>query len=156
LRKFDASGHLLFTKQLDGNPSHVSVVGVDAPAFSATDTSDYYSFTLTAGQTVTVALKGLNQAPIHIDLEDGSGHVLAQGAAVGTNVDEVIDRYSAPTSGTYYVRVTGRSGHYSVVVTRGAAFGIENNDDAAHAQDVTNTGGVLAALTKPPAIAVGA
>src|SRR5207302_2724492 len=43
---------------------------------------------------------------------------------------------------------------YSVVVTRGAVFGIENNDDAAHAQDVTNSGGVLAALTKPPTVAL--
>src|SRR5262249_5477829 len=64
--------------------------------------------------------------------------------------------YLAPSSGTYYVHVTGTGGRYSVVVTRGAAFGIEYNGDAAHAQDVSNTGGVPAALTRPPTGAVGA
>jgi hypothetical protein len=154
LRKFDAAGNLLFSKQLDGNPTQLSVVGVDAPLPPAPDLSDYYSFTLTAGQSATIAVKGSDQAAVHVDLEDASGHVLALGNPVATNVDEVIDRYLAPVPGTYYIHVTGTSGRYSVVVTRGATFGIENNDDAAHAQDVTGSGGVLAALTKPSTVAL--
>jgi sugar lactone lactonase YvrE len=155
LRKFDAAGNLLFSKSLDGNPTHLSVVGVDAPLPPPPDLSDFYSFTLTAGQSATIAVKGLDPTPVHVDLEDVSGHILALGNPVATSVDEVIDRYIAPSSGTYYVHVTGTGGRYSVVVTRGAAFGVEYNGDAAHAQDVSNTSGVLAALTRPPTVAVG-
>src|SRR5262249_48706620 len=66
LWKFDSAGTLLFSKSLDGNPTHLSVVGVDAPLPPPPDLSDFYSFTLTAGQSATIAVKGLDPTPVHV------------------------------------------------------------------------------------------
>ncbi|MEZ6069156.1 MAG: DVUA0089 family protein [Pirellulales bacterium] len=53
-----------------------------------------------------------------------------------TNVDALL-RFVAPETGTYYVRVFGDSGtDYSLLASRAADFGIEDNNDIGSAQEI--------------------
>jgi hypothetical protein len=104
-------------------------------------TADYYSFSLAAGQKVTVAVSSLTGKGLHLELRNGSDVVLATGAGAA-NLTAVINNFTAPTTGTYYIFVTG-AGPYGVVVTRDAAFDTEASDDFTSAQDITGTHGVL-------------
>src|SRR5262249_24814060 len=71
-------------------------------------------------------------------------NTLARGASDAINVDEVINNFRAPTSGTYYVSVTGAPGTtYNLVVTRNADFDTEQNDSFARAQNLDGAKGVL-------------
>jgi hypothetical protein len=86
--------------------------------------SDFYSFHLDAGQSATLALKGLSGSGAHMELEDASGTPLAEGVAGSSNADEVISDFLAPASGTYYARIIGNGSpaNYSLVVTVNADF----------------------------------
>src|SRR5262249_42043727 len=114
---------------------------------------DYFAIQLAAGQSATVGLTGLGGVThAVIDLEDGSGTVLAT-STTAANLDAVIGDFVAAATGTYYIHVTGnRADPYNLVITRGAGFDTESNDDLAHAQDLvarTTTGQrvALGALT---------
>src|SRR5207302_1000933 len=124
--KYDPSGNLLARTSV-GTGIGLAVVGVDAPAPPLPDLSDYYSFSLSAGQTATVALTGLDSVQASLAIEDGSGSPLALGRTVDTNVHQVVSNFLARTTGTYYVHVTGNGARYSLVVTRNADFDTENN-----------------------------
>jgi hypothetical protein len=130
--------------------STLSVVVADLNGDGVADAAiaNYYG-------TVDVFLSRAN--PLHVQLLDPSGNVVADGDAGATNVDESISNFIAPADGTYYVRMTGTgSGRdYTVVVTRGATFDLEDNDIAAQAQDITNSGGALGTLYQPPAVGLG-
>jgi hypothetical protein len=113
-------------------------------------TFDYYSFHLDAGQSATVVINELQNAPgLSMELDDGSGTTLATGTAGPTNVSLAIENFVASTAGTYYVKVGGSNVTYNLVVTRGADFDLEHNDDPAHAQDISHTGGSLGAIFAP-------
>ncbi len=110
--------------------------------------SDYYSFSLGAGETATVALKNLSGGGTSVTLESPGGTVLATGAAGPTNFDRVISNFTAATGGVYLVHVTGgAAATYSVVVTRDAAFDTEPNDSFAGAQPLGGNAGVLGAIS---------
>lgn len=115
--------------------------------------SDFYSFTLGAGGTTTLALKALTAGAVNVELQDGTGTVLAVGSAGATNLDKVISNFFVATAGTYYARVSGASATYSLVVTRNAAFDTEGNDTFGTAQNISGTPAVLGAIT--PASAGG-
>ncbi len=112
--------------------------------------SDYYSFTLTAGQTVSLAVTDQTAATgtINVSLLNSSGTTLATGTPLTTNVDGAIENFTAPTSGTYYAKVTGVNSNinYVLVVTRGADFDLKGNSSEATAQNITGTAGVLGAI----------
>jgi hypothetical protein len=112
--------------------------------------SDYYSFTLTAGQTVSLAVTDQTAATgtINVSLLNSSGTTLANGTPLTTNVDGAIENFTAPSTGTYYAKVTGvNSGiNYVLVVTRGADFDLKDNGAEATAQNITGTAGVLGAI----------
>ena len=102
---------------------------------------DWYGFTLDGGESSTLAV---NSAVVggsgHVELYDAAGTLLATGAPTGpTNVIEAITDFVAPTAGNYYARVTGEL-DYGLVVTRGATFDLEWNNNWATAQDITNGG----------------
>jgi hypothetical protein len=130
--------------------STVSVVVADLNGDGVADAAvaNYYG-------TVDVFLSRAN--PLHVQLLDPSGNVVADGVAGAPNVDESISNFVAPADGTYYVRMAGEgSGRdYTVAVTRGATFDLENNDTAAQSQDITNSGGALGTLYQPPAVGLG-
>jgi protocatechuate 3,4-dioxygenase beta subunit len=117
---------------------------------------DYYSFTLAANQSATIALTDLSGNTATMDLEDGSGNVLATATTGGSNVSEVINNFVASSAGTYYVHIAGNGTQYSLVVTRGATFSQKPNQDIAHAQNITTQAGVLGHLILPAAVTIGA
>ncbi len=112
--------------------------------------SDYYSFTLTAGQSTTVAVASQNSAAVHVSLLDSQGNVVTAGSSpgAGASVNESIAGFVPSTTGTYYALVTGAAGAaYNVVVTRDCVLGLGNNTTFASAQTMTGTSGALGAIT---------
>ena len=108
---------------------------MDNPNAPPQDTQDYYSFSLTAGQSATIVAESLNGLDVQITLVDGNGNVLATGVGGSTNVTRKIENFVAPTTGTYYVEITGDPGvQYSLTVTRSANFDIEPHNTPATAQ----------------------
>jgi hypothetical protein len=69
---------------------------------------DFYSFTVAAGQTSTLALTGITPGNLHLDLlaPDGTT-VLALGIGGGANQAVAIRNFTFDTAGTYYARVSG-------------------------------------------------
>jgi hypothetical protein len=133
-----------------------SAVTLPGPAdrLAATGTTDadedFYRFQLTAGQTATIVLDGLEfTAHLQLGLLDAQGTPLATGAIGATGIielDAVIRGFVAPAAGPYFARVGGHAGQtYSLVVTRGTAF--EEDNISGRAQDVSLTSQALGALS---------
>ncbi len=96
---------------------------------------DYYSFTLNAGETVSLVATALTGSLVNLALESADGTTLRTG--------QTINNFVAPAAGTFFARITGDGGDYSLVVTRNADFNTEPNDTSATAQDITGTRGAL-------------
>ncbi len=112
--------------------------------------SDYYAFTLTAGESASIAVASQNSAAVHVSLIDSQGNVLATGSSpgVGSSVNESIAGLVPLTTGTYYALVTGSAGAaYNLVVTRDSVLGLGNNTTFASAESMTGTSGALGAIT---------
>jgi subtilisin family serine protease len=97
---------------------------------------DVYAVTLEQGQAATLALKKTGGPEMMLDVLDAGGQVVATSGPRASNVDQVIHDFVAPATGVYHVRVRGGSTEYTLVVTRGAGFDHERNDDLADAQDL--------------------
>jgi pre-peptidase len=110
-------------------------------------TEDWYRFSLEDGQTTS--LMADSESPLQMSLYDSQSNLLAEGVDV-INARQVINQFGDTTSNgqpsTYYVRITGAEGPYSLVVSRDAALDSEPNRDFATAQDVTGADGVLGNL----------
>ena len=92
-------------------------------------------------------VESLNGSAAQISIVDGNGDVLATGVSGATNVSQSIEDFVAPSTGTYYVEITGDPGvQYSVVVTRGADFTLQPHNSYDTAQNLTGTNGVLGYL----------
>ena len=118
---------------LGGGGSRGAVVGnLNYPTVG----ENWYSFNLTAGQTVSLDVSGTSN-PMSLELHDSLGNLLAAGTPVGGNVDQAISDFTAPTTGTYYVRVLGTaSTTYALAVSVNADFDNQNNSSIATAQKV--------------------
>ena len=80
--------------------------------------SDFYAFTLTAGEYATIADKGTS-GTASLALYDSSGNLMTEGTS-GTGVDSIIEDLVAPFTGTYYAAVTGATGlGYDLIALRG-------------------------------------
>src|SRR5262249_25613266 len=109
---------------LGGAASRGAVLG----AASSTADLDFYSLTLAAGDTLTVALKGLSTTNVNVQLRDSSGvTVLANGVSGPTNLDRVLTDFAVTSSGTYYLVVSSPTAGatYNLVVARNADFDSE-------------------------------
>jgi hypothetical protein len=108
-------------------------------------TFDFYSFTAAAGQTSTLLLTGLTAGNLHLDLLGPDGTtVLASGVSGGPNQAVAIRNFTFPTTGTYYVRVSGDDiTPYSLVTTRDAGFDTGIHVSFATAQDIGSAHTVL-------------
>lgn len=86
----------------------------------------------------TVSVFLAKKERVRVELLDSNGNVVASSIAGATNLDEAIGNFVAPTSGTYFARIVSSDNipgrDYNLVVTRGATFDTEGNNDAAHAQ----------------------
>ena len=101
-----------------------------------TPTGDYYKFSLTAGQTASVALYSMATDTDTIRLYGPTSNLLATGITAET-ASEAINNFVASTTGNYYVQVTsGKGVNYNLVVTRNLAFSTELNETLATAQDI--------------------
>ena len=95
-------------------------------------------------------VESLNGKAAQISIVDGNGNVLATGVSGATNVSQAIENFVAPATGTYYVEITGDQGlQYSVAVTRGADFTLQDHNSSSTAQNISGTGGVLGYLAPP-------
>ena len=122
------------------------MIGVDGPEPSEAvqPEGDYYSLTLDAGQSLTLALKRRRRPIGEHEAAGRVGHGLSRKCCGATNVDQVISDFVAPVAGTYFVRVTGTpKAEYSLVATRDASFDTENNNDPLSAQSLDTTGVAL-------------
>jgi len=101
---------------------------------------DLYAVSLAQGQAATLALKKNGGPEMTLEVLDAGGQVVATSGPRASNVDQIIHDFVAPATGVYHVRVRGGSTEYTLVVTRGAGFDHERNDDLADAQDIGPTG----------------
>jgi Ca2+-binding RTX toxin-like protein len=134
-------------QQFDDFPIPSDGRGFDHIQIVAADTADTYSFTLGAGETVSVALTGLAAGSLEVELRDSSNTLVAAGVGGATNVTRIIDNAQAGAAGTYYARVLGTGTvPYSLVITPNAAFDTEGNDSSLTAQDISPARGVLGSV----------
>jgi immune inhibitor InhA-like protein len=109
---------------------------------------DYYSFSASANDVVSAALKTLSGAGANVFLEDCAGTVLTTSSGGSTNYENGIRNFLITTGGTYYLRVSGTvAATYDLVVTRNAAFDTEDNDTIATAQNLNPARGALGHVT---------
>ena len=113
----------------------VTQIGFDTPP----DPADWYSFDVSAGDTVTIALELLAGAEAQFALVAPDGKTLAlSSAGQADNIDQLISNFVVTTSGTYALKVTSDTGAtYNLVVTRNTAFDEEVNDDTSTAQPLS-------------------
>jgi Zn-dependent metalloprotease/methionine-rich copper-binding protein CopC len=104
---------------------------------------DYYALTLTAGQSLSAVATCLGAGTSALRLYDSANTLLATGTDTAANVSNAIDGFTAPSDGTYFLRVSGASSNYSLVVTRDAAFDLEPNDTIATPQPLANRTNLL-------------
>ena len=108
--------------------SRVAVLGAERTG----DTNPVYSFSLTAGETASTWVAGLNNQNPSLTLLDSSGAVVAQSYAGSASHTQGIDGFTAPSSGRYFVRVNGGVGaQFNLVVSMGAAFTALNHTSPA-------------------------
>ena len=114
--------------QLAVGADRLSVVGQTEAA------ADNFAFQMQAGQLATLALLAIDKSPLQLELYDASNR-LAFGTSGALNAGATIRDFRAPVTGTYFARVSGATGKlYHLLVTRGAAFDLEPNNQLA---DVT-------------------
>src|SRR5262249_43232725 len=146
-------GGLITLDPATGAGTFVGSTGYDAlsglsfvPAGDHADRAGFYRLHLGAGQALPPAA-GPAPAPAGPGLRAALGTVLAQGSAGAGNVQTALRDFVAPSAGDYFVRVFAPAPtDYTLVVTRGATFETEPNNDAATARDISITGQVAGAL----------
>jgi hypothetical protein len=112
---------------------------------------DIYSLQLDSGESLTLVVEDLSGTGVTLELLDGSGNLLASGAAGQDNVDQLLANFVAPDTGTYYVRLQGPDDHaYNLVLNRNAAFDVEQNDTQETAQDLASNRGTVGYINAPP------
>ena len=96
-------------------------------------TGDFYTFTLAAGDTATIAA-ALTFGTLTLTLYDSAGAMISIPVA-GLFRDIVI-----PSAGLYSVRISGSAANidYSLVITRNAELDVESNDQISGAQPVSS------------------
>ncbi|NCY01557.1 MAG: hypothetical protein EBX36_01260, partial [Planctomycetia bacterium] len=108
---------------------------------------DTYSMTLAAGQPLSVNFSAEGPGGV-LTLNDAAGGVVATGVP-GVGFTTVIDSYTAPAAGTYYLKFNNNSGvrlGYSLVTVSNGRLESEPNDSIATAGALPVGGTVLASL----------
>src|SRR5262249_3947990 len=153
--KFDPFGNFQTSTSIPGLPIGLAVAGVDGPPPPAATLDTFYSFSLNAGQSATIALNKLGGSgsldTFDLVAPDGTT-VLASGTTGPANFTEVISNFVAATGGTYYIHLHGNNVSYDLTVTRDAAFDQEPNNSQATAQPLPAAGGALGAVFTPAGV----
>lgn len=133
---------------LQGSADRMAVIGV------ASGGDDFYLVDLTQGQVLYAMLQAFGGGTLNLDLRDSVGNVLAVGQGDLGPISSGILDFVAPTTGAYYLNVTGLpnpdplSGipFYSLVVTRNSAFEAFSNDSFATAEGLGLTGQIMGSV----------
>lgn len=126
--------------------SVVALSGSVEPLGGFSAGEDVYSFTLTSDVPATLVLTSLSGQGTLL-LRDDAGNLLASGIGGYDNVDQAIVDFTPAVGGTFYVYVSApQESDYSLVVTRGATFDLEQNSDVVDSQSIGNTGQVLGSV----------
>ncbi|CAN5436996.1 hypothetical protein BH11PLA2_BH11PLA2_25720 [soil metagenome] len=105
---------------------------------------DYYTLPLISGQTLALGVKADAATTVSLDITDAAGTVLASGTGPTTNYDSFLNAFTAPSAGTYYVRISGNTtAAYTLLAATGTTLDNEPNDTFATAQDWSATSRVL-------------
>jgi subtilisin-like proprotein convertase family protein len=121
----------------------------------APESLDYYAVTLAAGERATVTLTNLTGGRTELELQNAAGTVLATAVGGSTNVNAVIDAFTAPQSSLYYVKIRGDAGvNYGLTVLRHAVFDLGRSLDLASAQNLSGQETVVGALATPDPVFV--
>jgi Putative Ig domain/Bacterial pre-peptidase C-terminal domain len=114
-------------------------VGSRGDAMSALGPSsgqDYYSFSATAGDSLTLAGNALNGSAVSVTLQDDTGATLFSGVPAA-NVDSLITDFVAASTGTYYAIVAAAPGtSYNLMVARNADYDTGGESNFATASPV--------------------
>ncbi len=105
---------------------------------------DYYSFSATAGQTVSLAVNALPSGNANVSLFASDGTtLLASGSGGPTNFNNFIANFPIITGGIYYAVVSGSLDQaYAMSVATNAAIDAEPNTTAATAQPLGASRGI--------------
>lgn len=145
----DADFHIKF-QQFDNTAFPADGRGYDAISIDSTpavELDDWYRFSLSDGESITLALQEFNFSNgSTIELLDSSSNLLAT-SDTSQNASQVIldfaDKTTNAVPDTYYVRVVSPTADYGLLATQGVAFDREFNDQIERAQDITSVGAVL-------------
>ena len=106
---------------------------------------DWYSFTLAANETATVAASKSNVGgTIEVELYDSNGVLLEGGSGFDSDNSDIVSRYqNTGATDLFFVKVSGQSTPYSLVTTVDADFETASNDSN-NPQDISDQKVVLA------------
>ena len=130
------------------SPSSTSTrLGLLGTISSATD-QDNFQFSMSAGETATLAAIGLGGANVNLELRDSGGTLLASGIVGGAGQPPLINNFLATATGNYYLRVVASGvAPYSLVIARNSVLEVESNDASSRSQDITGATSVLGSIT---------
>jgi len=104
---------------------------------------DWYRFTLSDGQTTTLALSTLLPSSPTLELYDQNLTLLATSISTPTLAAVIADLRDTTINTTYYARVSGTDQNYSMVIMRDAHFELGLGGEAGSPQDISPLGLVL-------------
>lgn len=125
-----------FSRNSDGRAFDNILVGGSA-------VEDWYSFEIDPGESITVAATEIGGTPgaLGVQLYDAAETLLANAVAGAGVITSYIDSFvsASAVTETVYLKVVGNTDLYSLVVTRGGVFDLEDGFD----QDITGLQGAI-------------
>ncbi|MFL5327468.1 MAG: M36 family metallopeptidase [Gemmataceae bacterium] len=101
---------------------------------------DWYSFTMSAGQVVSLVVAASTTGTFGVQLYASDGSTLLATGASSSNFGAAVENFPIASGGTYYALVTGDSQRsYNLTVLKDAIFDAEPNNSAATAQPLAAT-----------------
>ncbi|MES9904705.1 MAG: pre-peptidase C-terminal domain-containing protein, partial [Sedimenticola sp.] len=125
---------------------HTLTFAVTQDPLVVADGEDWYQFSLTEGESATLALEPVDEGynSLQLELYDATGQLLTQGVNEGSSTDSVVNGFVAGTTGEFYVRISGDGDMgYRLLLTRNAAFDLEIRET----QVLSTVGRVLGAVS---------
>src|SRR5262249_4112869 len=104
-------------------------------------------------EQVSLAVRNLTGSGTSLFLEDAAGSILATGVSSATNYDRGISSFLIPSTGTYFVRVSGTlAATYSATILVNAVFDTEANDTSGTGQDISSSASVVGDIVSPATV----
>lgn len=121
----DSELHIKFQQYGDGSLSNHGPTdgrGWDSISLASTTLDeDWYRIHLDASEALTLAIDGVSSN--QLELYDSNQQLIGRGFDTSTVTGPRIDGFIAPTTGDYFIRVTGDAGtEYSLTATKNAVF----------------------------------